>query len=167
MPNKKFAFFYARVFSDTNLYKVHIPAQSTFKYGAEVIIKTEFGTDLAVISSFKSEASALSKNAFTSGELIRYATAEDTKNKLSLKAKTADYKTKIKAIIKSSNLNMKLAHILIPLSQDSICIYYTADSRVDFRQLLIELRRHFKTKIILRQISQFQRENSFVRNLRI
>ena len=159
--SEKHSHFYARVFSDTNLYMVSIASLQEFKYGAEVIINTEFGTDLAVITSFKSTEKPKDSKVFLSGFLIRYATDEDKKIQKRLQMKALDMKKKVYHLIEMLQLEMNLSHILIPLSNKTICIYYTSDSRVDFRSLLIQLRKIFPFKITLKHIGQKSRETSF------
>lgn len=153
-------FFYARVLCDTNLYKVEISEEEQFHYGREVIIKTEFGEDFAVITSWKS-SDHTSKVKCSKAFFIRYANSEDKLKKQELDTKAQLIKARINTCKDKLELKMQITHILLPLSGNSIGIFYVAQGRVDFRQLLTDLKKLFKEKVIMRQISHKQREESF------
>jgi cell fate regulator YaaT (PSP1 superfamily) len=166
--SNKNSFFYARVLSDTNLYKVLISPEDEFLYGAEIIIKTEFGMNLATITSWKSDKESTSQNkVFLSGKLIRYATELDKAQKKLLVHESNEIKRKVNELKSQNNLDMHITHILLPLCGKNIGIFYVAEKRVDFRQLLIDLRETFKKKIILKQVSDKQREKSFTFDPRV
>lgn len=57
-----------------------------------------------------------------------------------------------KEIVKRHNLAMKLLDCEYTLDRQKIIIYYNADGRVDFRELLKDLASEFKVRIELRQI---------------
>lgn len=48
---------------------------------------------------------------------------------------------------------MKVIDIIFPLERSCVLITFSAEERVDFRQLLRDLAGHFKTRIELRQIN--------------
>lgn len=54
--------------------------------------------------------------------------------------------------IKSHNLNMKLIDVEYTFDNNKVLFYFTADGRVDFRELVKDLAAVFKTRIELRQI---------------
>lgn len=162
MNKSKQSYFFARVFADTNLYKVRTTSEHEFIYGAEVIIETEFGQNIAVITSFETTTEAKDVKSYMSGNLIRYSTPEDKIKRELLDKKSLLIKAKTNTIISNLKLEMNLTHVLVPLSEKAICIYYTASGRVDFRGLLTELRHAYKSKITLRQITPHQRKSSFL-----
>jgi cell fate regulator YaaT (PSP1 superfamily) len=155
-------FFFARVFSDTNLYKVAITDDQEFRYGSEVIIHTEFGLNIAVVTSFKTTSDKENIKSYPCGKLVRYATIEDKAMRALLDKKSILIKAEINKFVQSLHLDMNLTNILISLSESSMCIYYTAKGRVDFRALLVKLKSNYKAKIILRQISSQERKSSFL-----
>jgi cell fate regulator YaaT (PSP1 superfamily) len=164
MKNTK-KYFYARILADTNLYLVEL-GNNEFQYGAEVLINTEFGKDIAVISSFLMEEKP-SKKAYESRVMLSYVTAKD-KEVLAINSKRSQVlKSKISETIKRRELKMSITHILVPLYGNTVVVYYVAKARVDFRQLLTELRSELKEKIVMRQISTKERSNSFAIDCRI
>ena len=90
-----------------------------------------------------------------SGELkpiIRFATEKDLRtveeNKEKEKAAFDIFLKKIEA----HNLKMKLVDVEYTLDRNKILFYFTADGRVDFRELVKDLASVFRTRIELRQI---------------
>jgi cell fate regulator YaaT (PSP1 superfamily) len=57
-----------------------------------------------------------------------------------------------KKAMEKFNLNMKLVSIHYQFDRKKLFFFYTADGRVDFRELAKELASEFKTRIELRQI---------------
>jgi len=164
MKNTK-KYFYARILADTNLYLVEL-GNNEFQYGAEVLISTEFGKDIAVISSFLMEEKP-SQKAYESRVMLSYVTTKD-KEVLAINSKRSQVlKSKISETIKRRELKMSITHILVPLYGNTVVVYYVAKARVDFRQLLTELRSNLKEKVVMRQISTKERSNSFAIDCRI
>ena len=85
-------------------------------------------------------------------EIIRKATEEDLKNyqKNKKDAKNA-FEVCLKKI-KKHGLPMKLVNAEFMLDRDKVVFYFTADGRIDFRELVKDLARHFKIRIEMRQI---------------
>ncbi|MBM7636186.1 PSP1 domain-containing protein [Streptococcus saliviloxodontae] len=61
---------------------------------------------------------------------------------------------KVKDLIRLNDLEMKLVAITFPLDRQRVLITFTSEKRVDFRQLLKDLAKLFRTRIELRQINQ-------------
>ncbi len=55
-------------------------------------------------------------------------------------------------LTKTLNLEMKLVDVHLQFDRKKMFFFYTADGRVDFRELAKKLAAHFKTRIELRQI---------------
>ncbi len=85
-------------------------------------------------------------------DFIRLATVQDKK----ARCENCDYAKKllpqIKLEAKKLNLNMKIGYIGVNLDKTKITVNYTADERIDFRELLKILNNKFKVKIEMRQI---------------
>ncbi|WP_019781568.1 regulatory iron-sulfur-containing complex subunit RicT, partial [Streptococcus sobrinus] len=64
-----------------------------------------------------------------------------------------DNMTAVKDMIANRNLKMKLVSIAFPLDRSRVFISFTAEHRVDFRQLLKDLAGYFRARIELRQIN--------------
>lgn len=85
-------------------------------------------------------------------EVVRLATKEDLK-RLDENKERAEKALKLtKEIVEDHNLDMKLLDCEYTLDREKIIIYYNADGRVDFRNLLKDLANELRVRIELRQI---------------
>lgn len=84
--------------------------------------------------------------------VIRVATAEDEDiNKNNKEKETFAFECCLEKIEKHS-LDMKLIDVEYTFDNNKIIFYFTADGRIDFRELVKDLAAVFKTRIELRQI---------------
>lgn len=84
--------------------------------------------------------------------VIRVATEEDKKIYQENKNKEKDALTICLQKVHQHNLDMKLIDVEYTFDNNKIIFYFTADGRVDFRELVKDLASVFKTRIELRQI---------------
>ncbi len=84
--------------------------------------------------------------------LIRKATAEDIKKLEENKAKEKTAFVQCEKKIADHGLEMKLVDVEYTFDNSKILFYFTADGRVDFRELVKDLAGIFRTRIELRQI---------------
>lgn len=84
--------------------------------------------------------------------VIRKATDDDVATEAKNRTKEADaYKICLEKIRKH-NLEMKLIECEYTFDNNKVLFYFTADGRIDFRELVKDLAAVFKTRIELRQI---------------
>ena len=84
--------------------------------------------------------------------VIRKATETDTIEFNKLKQNEQDAKAIFIAKAKKHKLEMKLIDVEYTFDNNKILFYFTADGRIDFRELVKDLAAIFKTRIELRQI---------------
>ena len=85
-------------------------------------------------------------------KIIRIATPKDAKqNEENKKQEKEAFKVCEKKIIEH-NLNMKLMDVEFKFDKSKILFFFTADGRIDFRDLVKDLATIYKTRIELRQI---------------
>ena len=85
-------------------------------------------------------------------KVLRIATEEDIlKHKENKDKEVAALEICLKKI-EEHNLNMKLIDVEYTFDNNKVIFYFTADGRVDFRELVKDLATIFKTRIELRQI---------------
>ncbi len=84
--------------------------------------------------------------------VIRIADSADIKKMQTLRQKELRAFDICESKIKKLNLEMILVEVEYTFDESKILFYFTADSRVDFRELVKELATVFKTRIELRQI---------------
>ena len=125
-------------------------AGETLEHGAKVLVPTRYGRDLAeVIDCVQSEAGQAPR-AVT--RIERTATAEDFAKVESHKQQEKDAFNICRKKIEDHKLDMKLVSVHYILEDPKILFFFTAESRVDFRELVKDLVSIFKTRIELRQI---------------
>lgn len=119
--------------------------------GENVIVETirgiEFGNAAAGIKEVSEEdiVAPLKK-------VLRVATVEDCVKYEENKSKEGEAFRICLDKIKSHDLGMKLIDVEYTFDNNKIIFYFTADGRVDFRELVKDLAAVFKTRIELRQI---------------
>jgi cell fate regulator YaaT (PSP1 superfamily) len=85
-------------------------------------------------------------------KVLRTATDEDTQKDVENKAKEEQaFEVCLKKILEHK-LSMKLVDVEYTFDNNKVIFYFTADGRVDFRELVKDLAAVFKTRIELRQI---------------
>lgn len=85
-------------------------------------------------------------------KVLRVATEEDIAvNKENIKKEKEAFETCLRKI-EGHNLDMKLIDVEYTFDNNKVIFYFTADGRVDFRELVKDLAAIFKTRIELRQI---------------
>jgi cell fate regulator YaaT (PSP1 superfamily) len=114
-----------------------------------VIVPTRYGRDLAqVISSVSGKLPQVSELAW----IVRSATPEDLeKSRNNSKLEKSAFNI-CKKKIENHKLEMKLVLVHYLLEEPKILFFFTADNRVDFRELVKDLVSVFKMRIELRQI---------------
>lgn len=84
--------------------------------------------------------------------------ANDTEFDLMKEAKALEQETMVRAraITRALKLDMKIGQVEFQADKKKATFYYTAEDRVDFRELIKEYAREFKVKIEMRQIGARQ-----------
>lgn len=118
--------------------------------GDKVVVNSRYGKDLAVVLGVvKNHRDVVEDDLIP---IIRICTERDYKrlkdNDIKEKKAFETCRDKIKAL----NLDMKLTGVHYLLDEPKILFYFTADNRVDFRELVKSLVSIFKMRIELRQI---------------
>ncbi len=116
-----------------------------------VIVEAVWGLEIGTVV-FVNEVESLPEEKSGLKPVIRVATAQDLEKegKNREKEKTA-YKI-AEEKIKKHGLAMKLVAVEYTFDANKILFYFTADNRVDFRELVKDLASVFHTRIELRQI---------------
>ena len=127
------------------------PDGQNLSMGTMVVVETSHGVEMGKVSIPNREVSEKDLKAPLK-KIIRVATDDDIKqlNENQVKEKEA-FKTASELIIKHK-LEMKLIDVEYTFDRSKILFYFTADGRIDFRELVKDLASVFKTRIELRQI---------------
>lgn len=127
------------------------PGELDIKQGDNVIVETvrgiEFG-DVVLAGRLVEEDKIVSPLK----KVMRIADENDIKKEEENKRKEKEAFETCLEKIKKHNLEMKLVDVEYTFDNNKILFYFTADGRVDFRELVKDLASVFKTRIELRQI---------------
>lgn len=88
--------------------------------------------------------------------VLRAATETDINALLDARNKEKDTMVRARAMARQMNLEMKIGDIEYQGDNKKVTIFYTADGRVDFRELVKVYAKEFKVKIEMRQIGARQ-----------
>ena len=119
--------------------------------GMDVIVETAMGDEFGetVIANKEIEEEKLTNPL---KKVIRIATDKDKKMYQEYKSKEDKAMKKCEEKIKKHGLEMKLIDCEYKFDGTKLIFYFTADGRIDFRELVKDLAAIFKTRIELRQI---------------
>lgn len=120
-------------------------------YHDKVIVETSMGEDLGEVASYKRNMPEYNL-ANPLKKIIRIATSKDLKHYDENKKKEEEAFRICEEKIKKYKLDMHLIDVEYTFDNTKILFYFTADGRIDFRDLVKELASIFKTRIELRQI---------------
>ena len=127
------------------------PGDLVLEVGQQVIVETARGVECGEVAMANREISD-EQIVRPLKKVIRAATADDLKK---IKDNLARQKQAFKVCnekIAKHKLDMKLVDVEITFDNNKILFYFTADGRVDFRELVKDLASVFRTRIELRQI---------------
>ena len=125
------------------------PGKYEIKSGQHVIVETARGIEYGYVVLGTREVED-GKVIQPLKSVIRMATKEDEAVEEANKKKEKDAFKVCLEKIRKHNLEMKL--IDVEYTFDNILFYFTADGRIDFRELVKDLAAVFKTRIELRQV---------------
>lgn len=131
----------------------------------QVIVETEIGVVLGTVNTEVRPAPA-SKHPQDLKKVMRKATAEDLKIRAEhalMEQQASEY---CKDRIRERNLPMKLIEVECLFDKSKVMFYFTAENRVDFRELVKDLVQRFKLRIELRQVGARQ-ESRMIKGLAI
>lgn len=118
------------------------------KIGEKVVVESDRGHELARIVS-------LNKTTANPEEIVKFVRKaekadQDKVEKLKNKAKEA--LVKCNNLAKKYKLDMKLINAEYTFDESKLVFYFTAEDRVDFRELVKELATEYRVRIELRQV---------------
>jgi cell fate regulator YaaT (PSP1 superfamily) len=126
--------------------------EEELRKGDYCIIESELGGDLAVVIDDSSDVCHHTKSEQDAVGVIRKATEDDKKKFKWMKSKEKKAFDFCLKRIKARDLPMKLIRVCYFFDEKKGIFYYTADGRIDFRQLVKDLAKEFKMRIEMRQI---------------
>ncbi|MDH3889729.1 MAG: regulatory iron-sulfur-containing complex subunit RicT [candidate division Zixibacteria bacterium] len=116
-----------------------------------VIVQAERGEDIGVLLNKVETQSDLGDRG-RPRSILRRASGEDVEALQDLRSRERDFQGEVIKTVATYKLEMKVVDVECQFDGNKMTIYFTADHRVDFRELVKELAAKFRTRIELRQI---------------
>jgi cell fate regulator YaaT (PSP1 superfamily) len=120
--------------------------------GDHVIVQVERGRDMGRVVRTGEALDRMAKVKPVTQEILRKATPEDIARYEEIRRKEDEAGKVCEDKIAERDLKMKLVDVEYQLDGSKITFFFTADERVDFRDLVKDLAAMYKTRIELRQI---------------
>lgn len=127
------------------------PCNFEIKKGEHVIVETARGIEFGTVVSEPKEV-ADDKVIQPLKPVLRIATQKDIEQESANKEKEREAFKVCQEKIRKHGLEMKLIDAEYTFDNNKVLFYFTADGRIDFRELVKDLAAVFKTRIELRQI---------------
>jgi cell fate regulator YaaT (PSP1 superfamily) len=127
------------------------PKDYEIKAGEHVVVETARGMDYGKVVLSAREV-ADDKVVHPLKEVLRVSTPEDDEHEAQNRMKEKEAFKICQKKIREHGLEMKLIDAEYTFDNNKVLFYFTADGRIDFRQLVKDLAAVFKTRIELRQI---------------
>ena len=130
--------------------------------GGLVVVEAAQGYDVGEVSlqgelvKLQMKKRKVTERDDTIRNITRIANEQDADTIVEIRAKENDTMVRARAISRSMNLEMKIGDIEFQGDNKKVTIFYTADDRVDFRELVKVYAKEFKVKIEMRQIGARQ-----------
>jgi cell fate regulator YaaT (PSP1 superfamily) len=121
--------------------------------GDRVVVQTESGQAVGTVTHTIPQLDAKRRPADDSTQrVVRVATREDIVARMQHQHREQEAYRIALLRIRERGLGMKLARVEQAFDGSRLVFYFTADGRVDFRELVRELAAEFRTRIEMRQI---------------
>ena len=134
------------------------PRELKPKAGSLVITKVDRGYDLGTVTlagalvAVQMKRKKIKAESDKIGTILRLANQEEIDIWQASRAKEAEVQKRARELAIALKLNMKLSDVEFQGDGKKATFYYTADKRVDFRQLIKDMARAFSIRIEMRQI---------------
>ena len=121
--------------------------------GEQVVVQTPDGAAVGTVTrSPRAVADRRCPPEESPARVVRRATREDVLSRLKQQQREQEAHRVCLMKIRERGLAMKLTRVEQLFDGSRLIFYYTADGRVDFRELVRDLAAHFRTRIEMRQI---------------
>ena len=135
-----------------------LPKELKPQAGSLVITKVDRGYDLGTVTlagalvAVQMKRKKIKAESDKIGTILRLANQEEIDVWHASRAKEAEVQKRARELAIALKLNMKLSDVEFQGDGKKATFYYTADKRVDFRQLIKDMARAFSIRIEMRQI---------------
>ncbi len=125
---------------------LYYTTKQNFELQSKLVVNTSRGLEVGKVVKI------IDGDAPEELDFVRYATVQDLERVKGNEAKAKELIPMVKEEIKNFGLDMKLCLIEYTLDNEKVIINYTAENRVDFREIVKSLAAKLKARIEMRQI---------------
>ncbi len=119
--------------------------------GDTCVVDTDRGPNFAVVTRSRMKAQG-KKCCKRLRNVIRKATKRDIESNMRLRERETELYHMVRAKVEENELKMKVSKVSVPLDEKRVVVYFTAEERVDFRDIVKSLSSELKMKIEMRQM---------------
>lgn len=127
-------------------------AESEYRRGMQVIVRTDRGLEVGQVLCAVVDDALSDLDGNPSGQVVREVLPDDINEINRLDNSRADKLSACQRHIDKLGLAMKLIDIEQLFGRERIVVYYLAEERVDFRELVKLLAAEFQTRIEMKQV---------------
>jgi len=128
--------------------------EQIFRHGHRVIVRTPRGQEVGIVRCEATpETVAKLDSDYVEDRIVRGMTEADVVEYQRLRHKEQDYLERCRQIVQEMGIIMDLVRVERMFGGERIVLYYTAEGRIDFRELVKVLAAEFQIRIEMRQIS--------------
>jgi cell fate regulator YaaT (PSP1 superfamily) len=126
--------------------------------GQHVVVEADRGEDLGEVTALgtiaqrKCSSSGGCSTPVPERRVVRVARGDEVGRLGGLRADEQRVRTETRKLVEKHGLKMKVTEAEWQFDRNKLIIYFTAERRVDFRELVRDLARTFRTRIELKQI---------------
>jgi cell fate regulator YaaT (PSP1 superfamily) len=124
----------------------------TYLRSAQVIARTDRGLEVGEVLCEATEAALAHLTDPGSGQIVRAMTPDDARERSRLLDQARQEFQNCQRLIEQEKLEMRLVDVEHIFGGERIVVYYLAENRVDFRELVRQLAAEFQTRVEMRQI---------------
>ena len=127
-------------------------SSESFRRGSKIVARTPRGLEVGEVLCEADEETSQRLKDSGGGQIFRLMTNEDTNELFHLKQRERTEFEKCQEYVGKLNLEMELVDVEHLFGGERIVVYYLAEGRIDFRELVRQLASEFQTRIEMRQI---------------
>jgi cell fate regulator YaaT (PSP1 superfamily) len=131
----------------------NLPPDAPLRPGDSVVVQAETGPAVGTVVRRPSQIVERRRPAADSTQrVVRIATRDDIVSRLKQEHREREAHRIAMLKVNERGLGMKLTRVELAFDGSKMIFYFTAEGRVDFRELVKELAAEFRTRIEMRQI---------------
>lgn len=125
---------------------------ASYTRGEQVVVRTDRGQEVAEVLCETSPRALELLPEKTTGQILRSVNSDDREEMLRLHEREETAFHRCKEFINTRHLQMELVDVEYIFGGERLIFYFLAEKRVDFRELVKDLAREYRTRIEMRQI---------------